>query len=83
LRGAWKKLGWSLLSAAFIYPVPVIVLRAMYAANGGEWPNTPVANYFWISTPPVAGLVLYGLMLAEIARSRDWPGRDIAATHRP
>ena len=70
LRGAWKKLGWALLSAAFIYPVPVTVLRAMYAANGDVWPNTPVANYFWISTAPVAGLVLYGMMVAEIGRVR-------------
>jgi hypothetical protein len=73
LRGAWKKLGWALLSAAFIYPVPVTVLRAMYAANGDVWPNTPVANYFWISTAPVAGLVLYGLMVAEIGRGRSGP----------
>ena len=71
LRGAWKKLGWALLCASFLYPVPVTVLSQMAAANGGVWPNTPVANYFWISTAPVAGLVLYGLMLAEIARSRD------------
>jgi hypothetical protein len=42
----------------------------MAAANGDVWPNTPMANYFWISTAPVAGLVLYGLMVAEIARSR-------------
>jgi hypothetical protein len=79
-RGAWKKLGWVLLCAAFIYPVPVTVLRQMYAANGDVWPNTPVANYFWISTAPVAGLVLYGLMLAEIARS---PGCPQGAIHRP
>jgi len=70
LRGAWRKLALALLSAAFLYPVPVTVLRAMYAANGDVWPNTPMANYFWISAAPVAGLVLYGLMLAEIARSR-------------
>jgi hypothetical protein len=63
-------MAWALLCAAFIYPVPVTVLRQMTAANGGVWPNTPVANYFWISTAPVAGLVLYGLMLAEIARGR-------------
>jgi hypothetical protein len=69
LRGAWKRMAWALLCAAFLYPVPVTVLRLMAAANGGVWPNTPVANYFWISTAPVAGLVLYGLMLAEIARS--------------
>ncbi len=68
LRGAWKKLGWALLSAAFIYPVPVTVLRAMAAASGDVWPNTPMANYFWISTAPVAGLALYGLMVAEIGR---------------
>jgi hypothetical protein len=80
LRGAWKKLGWALLCAAFLYPVPVIVLRQMYAANGDVWPNTPMANYFWISTAPVAGLGLYGLMLAEIARSRDQPP---GAIHRP
>ena len=71
LRGAWKKMAWALLCAAFIYPVPVTVLRQMTASNGGVWPNTPGANYFWISTAPVAGLVLYGLMLAEIARGRD------------
>jgi len=70
LRGAWKRMGWVLLAAAFLYPVPATVLRQMTAANGGVWPNTPVANYFWISTAPVAGLVLYGLMLAEIGRSR-------------
>jgi hypothetical protein len=27
-----------------------------------------MANYFWISTAPVAGLVLYGMMVAEIGR---------------
>jgi hypothetical protein len=70
LRGAWKKLGFVLLCAAFLYPVPVTVLRAMAAASGDAWPNTPVANYFWISTAPVAGLVLYGMMLAEIRRGR-------------
>ena len=70
LRGAWKKMGFAPLCAAFLYPVPVTVLRQMFAANGDVWPNTPVANYFWISTAPVAGLVLYGLMVAEIARSR-------------
>ena len=69
LRGAWKKLGWVLLSAAFLYPVPATVLSRMFETNGGVWPNTPMANYFWISTAPVAGLVLYGLMLAEIKRS--------------
>jgi hypothetical protein len=68
LRGAWKKLGWSLLCAAFIYPIPVAVLRAMAAASGDAWPNTPMANYFWISVAPVAGLVLYGMMVAEIKR---------------
>ena len=73
LRGAWKKMGFVLLCAAFLYPVPVTVLRQMFEANGDVWPNTPVANYFWTSTAPVAGLVLYGLMLAEIARSRDCP----------
>jgi hypothetical protein len=71
LRGAWKKMGFVLLCAAFLYPVPVTVLRLMVEANGGVWPNTPMANYFWTSTAPVAGLVLYGLMVAEIGRSRD------------
>jgi hypothetical protein len=71
LRGAWKKLGWSLLCAAFIYPIPVAVLRAMAAASGDPWPNTPMANYFWISVAPVAGLVLYGMMVAEIGRGQD------------
>jgi len=45
LRGAWKKLGWSLLCAAFIYPIPVAVLRAMAAAVATpgptrRWPTT-------------------------------------------
>ena len=70
LRGAWRKVGWALLCAAFLYPIPVTVLRAMYAANDDAWPNTPMANYFWISMAPVAGLVLYGMMVAEIGRSR-------------
>jgi hypothetical protein len=77
LRGAWKKLGWALLCAAFLYPLPITVLSHMSAARGGVWPNTPAANYFWISTAPVAGLVLYGLMLAEIARSRLSPASAI------
>jgi hypothetical protein len=73
LRGAWKKMGFVLLCGAFLYPVPVTVLRLMVEANGGVWPNTPAANYFWTSTAPVAGLVLYGMMVAEIGRSRGWP----------
>jgi hypothetical protein len=70
LRGAWKKMGFVLLCAAFLYPVPVTVLRLMVEANGGVWPNTLVADYFWTSTAPVAGLVLYGMMVAEIGRRR-------------
>jgi hypothetical protein len=76
LRGAWKKLGWSLLCAAFIYPIPVAVLRAMAAASGDPWPNTPMANYFWISVAPVAGLVLYGMMVAELGRGRSRAGSE-------
>jgi hypothetical protein len=82
LRAAWKKLSFVLLCAAFIYPVPVTVLRAMAAAYGDVWPNTPMANYFWISTAPVAGLVLYGLMVAEIARGQGACPQG-AAVHRP
>jgi hypothetical protein len=67
----------TLLCAAFLYPVPVTVLRLMVAANGDVWPNTPVANYFWISTAPVAGLVLYGMMVAEIGRGRAGPALAI------
>jgi hypothetical protein len=43
----------------------------MAAASGDPWPNTPMANYFWISVAPVAGLVLYGMMVAEIGRGQD------------
>jgi hypothetical protein len=64
-RRLWWLLGAALLCAAFLYPVPVAVLRAYYMRNN-SWPNSPAVMYFWTTISPVASLVLFGLMTQEL-----------------
>jgi hypothetical protein len=58
----------ALAAAAFVYPIPVIALRAGYLGNGGAWPNRPAYMYFWTSISAVATALLFGLMLRELRR---------------
>ena len=64
----WPLFAAVLAAAAFVYPVPVLVLRAGYWDNGGAWPNRPVYMYWWTSIPTAATLVLFALMLRELRR---------------
>jgi hypothetical protein len=64
----WPLFAAVLAAAAFVYPVPVLVLRAGYWGNGGAWPNRPVYMYWWTSIPTAATLVLFALMLRELRR---------------
>jgi hypothetical protein len=50
-----------LVCGAFLYPLPVAVLRAYYVRSS-SWPNSPEVMYFWTSISPIASLVLFGLM---------------------
>jgi hypothetical protein len=45
----------------------VAVLRAYYVRSN-SWPNSPAVMYFWTSVPPVASLVLFGLIARELPR---------------
>jgi hypothetical protein len=56
-----------LVSAAFLYPLPVAVLRAYYVRSN-SWPNSPAVMYFWTSISPIASLVLFGLITRELPR---------------
>jgi hypothetical protein len=65
-----RLLAAALICAAFLYPVPVAVLRACYQQNGA-WPNAPATMYSWTSVSPVASLALFGLMVRQLrSRSR-------------
>jgi Glycosyltransferase family 87 len=70
-HAARRKLWWLLaavaVSAAFLYPVPVDVLRAYYERINA-WPNSPWVMYFWTSVPAVASLALFGLMTRQVAK---------------
>lgn len=66
-RRLWWLLGIAAASAALLYPIPVAVLRAYYK-QGNDWPNSPIAMYFWTSIPAIASVVLFGLMTRELPR---------------
>jgi alpha-1,2-mannosyltransferase len=66
-RRLWWLLGAALACAAFLYPVPVMVLRAYYERSN-SWPNSPAVMYFWTTIPAIASLVLFGLTTRELPR---------------
>jgi hypothetical protein len=66
-RRLWWLMGTALICGAFLYPLPVAVLRAYYVRSN-SWPNSPTVMYFWTSIPPIASLVLFGLMTRELPR---------------
>jgi hypothetical protein len=66
-RRLWWLLGVAAACAAFLYPIPVAVLRAYYELGNG-WPNSPIVMYFWTSIPAIASLALFGLMTRELPR---------------
>jgi Glycosyltransferase family 87 len=66
-RRLWWLLGAAAICAAFLYPIPVAVLRAYYEQSN-SWPNSPAVMYFWTSIPAIASLVLFGLMTRELPR---------------
>jgi hypothetical protein len=66
-RRLWWLLGMATASAAFLYPIPVAVLRAYYS-QANNWPNSPAVMYFWTSIPAIASVVLFGLMTRELTR---------------
>jgi len=66
-RKLWGLLATGTAGAAFLYPIPVAVLRAYFERNNA-WPNSPGVMYFWTSVPAVASLVLFGLMTHEVRR---------------
>jgi len=61
----WRLFAAALTLAAFLYPIPVAVLRAYYAHLGG-WPNSLAVMYFWTSVSPMASLALFGLMVRRL-----------------
>jgi hypothetical protein len=66
-RRLWWLVAAALVCGAFLYPVPVAVLRAYYMRSN-SWPNSPEVMYFWTSISPIASLVLFGLMTRELPR---------------
>jgi len=66
-RRLWWLLGVGTASAALLYPIPVVVLRAYYEQNS-NWPNSPIVMYFWTSVPAIASVVLFGLITRELTR---------------
>jgi len=64
-RKLWWLLGIGTASAAFLYPIPVAVLRAYYEQSH-NWPNSPIVMYFWTTIPAVASLLLFGLITREL-----------------
>jgi alpha-1,2-mannosyltransferase len=66
-RRLWWLLGAAAVCAAFLYPIPVTVLRAYYEASN-SWPNSPIVMYVWTSVSAVASLALFGLITRELPR---------------
>jgi len=66
-RRLWWLLGATATCAAFLYPIPVAVLKA-YFDPANAWPNSPLVMYFWTSVSAVASLALFGLMTRELPR---------------
>jgi hypothetical protein len=66
-RRLWWLLGAAAACAAFLYPIPVAVLRAYYEV-GNNWPNSPAVMYVWTSIPAIASMGLFGLMTRELPR---------------
>jgi alpha-1,2-mannosyltransferase len=66
-RRLWGLLGATAACAAFLYPIPVAVLKAYYEASN-RWPNSPIVMYFWTSVSAAASLALFGLMIRELPR---------------
>ena len=65
-RRNWKLFSASLLCFAFLYQVPVLVLKQRYEAAGG-WVAMPAATiYVWSSISAVAGLFLFALFIAVV-----------------
>lgn len=69
-RRSWWLLGIAAASAAFLYPIPVDVLRSYYQ-QANHWPNSPIVMYFWTTIPAIASLALFGLMTRELPRIAD------------
>jgi hypothetical protein len=66
-RRLWWLLAAALGCAAFLYPVPVAVLRAYYMRNN-SWPNSPAVMYFWTMISPIVSLILFSLITRELPR---------------
>jgi Glycosyltransferase family 87 len=66
-RRLWRLLGAAAACAAFLYPIPVAVLRA-YFDQGNSWPDSPIVMYVWTSVSAIASIVLFGLMARELPR---------------
>jgi alpha-1,2-mannosyltransferase len=64
-RRLWRLFGAVTACAAFLYPIPVAVLKAYYDV-GNSWPNSPLVMYFWTSVSAVASVALFGLMACEL-----------------
>ncbi len=61
----WGLLAAGTTAAAFLYPIPVAVLRA-YFEQHNAWPNSPAVMYFWTSVPAAASLLLFALITREL-----------------
>jgi hypothetical protein len=65
-RRSRKLFSSGLLCFAFMYQVPVLILRQRYEAAGG-WAAMPAATiYVWSSISAVAGLLLFALFIIVV-----------------
>jgi hypothetical protein len=78
-RRLWWLLAVAAACAAFLYPIPVAVLKAYYDV-GNSWPNSPAVMYFWTSVSAIASIVLFGLMTRELPRIAVTEVKAYAAT---
>lgn len=62
----WRLVCAILALAAFLYPLPVAILKNYYSAHGGWTADSPATLYFWTSVTPIASLALFALFLKEI-----------------
>jgi Glycosyltransferase family 87 len=69
-RRSWKVFSAGLLCFAFMYQVPILILRERYEAAGG-WAAMPAATiYVWSSISAVVGLFLFALFIVVVRAER-------------
>ncbi|MGB7759135.1 MAG: glycosyltransferase 87 family protein, partial [Bryobacteraceae bacterium] len=73
-RRRWLLGACAVVLGAFLYQIPREVLRAYYVQHAGWTAASPATLYIWTSVAPVASLVLFAVLLRQLAAEAEPPG---------